>query len=146
MIGKHRWHWPEISHNGPPVPGEVKRVSGSDLSRLCRAAVAAGWSATGRPSWLDAHASELEFAYLTARVVESPEALRCLATVRPAVGDAVAFTVDVSMKTFARLPTITPNETVELLHRLLASAPFLSVDSMPGWRDDAGLEGSPGDG
>jgi hypothetical protein len=43
----------------------------------------------------------------------------------------VAFTLDVSRKTFDRLPTITAGETVALLHRFMATAPFLPVESTP---------------
>lgn len=136
MIGRRRRPWPRISHNGPQVPGEVKKISESDLSRLTLAAVTAGWSARGRPSWLEVHIGGIESIYLTARVVESPEALRCLVTASLRDGAMLAFTLDVSRKTFDRLPTITPGETVELLHSLLATPPFLPVDSMAGPNHD----------
>lgn len=95
------------------------------------AAITAGWSAAGRPIWLEASVRDIECAYLTAQVVEGPGVLRCLVTVCRRDGDMVAFTLDVSGKTFDGLPTITATETVALLHRFMATAPFLPVESMP---------------
>ncbi|MDX3004421.1 hypothetical protein PWY87_22220 [Kribbella solani] len=109
-----------------------------DLERLTSDAVDAHWSATGRPKWLEMNGGDVDHAYLTARVVEGPNVLRCLATLRPrGSGDLVAFTLDVSRREFDRLPTLTPIQVVGLLHDALAAAPFLPLDSAP----DPGREG-----
>jgi hypothetical protein len=130
-----RWNrrraWPQTGDNGRPVPGEVKTVSIRGLSRLTEDAIAAGWSARGRPGWLESRTRRIKRCYLTARIVESPGVLRRLVTIF-LQDDMVAFTLDVSDSTFYRLPTITADEVVDLLHGYMATAPFVPLD----WASD----------
>jgi hypothetical protein len=66
---------------------------------------------------------------LTACIVESPGGPRCLVAIFLQDG-VLTFTLDVSNRAFGRLPTITADERVGLLHTYLASAPFVPLDWM----------------
>lgn len=125
-----RGRWPQVTHNGPPVPGEVKRLSIEDLKRLTATADAKpGWSATGRRAWLIENAPHLESAFMSAYTIEEPGVLRCVVSPSRVDGSLGAFTLDVSRSDFDQLPTISRRDSVELLHRLLHGLPVIPLDS-----------------
>jgi hypothetical protein len=118
-----------VNRGGQSTPGEVKRVSVAELASLTASAASEGWSASGRPSWLEANAEQLRWAFLTVFAIESPGVFRCFVTPEQFDGSLAVFTLDVAIKHFNRLPALSDLEAVELLHRLLTSQPVIPLDA-----------------
>lgn len=130
FIRRRTWQWPNVDHFGMAIPSEVKKIDVVQLRRLTDKAVrTSGWSGVGRPRWLRENSARIDSAFLFAYTVEPPDVYRCPVTVTMADGAMFAFPLDVEIADYRKLPTLTPEEVVDLLHFVLTRGPFIPVES-----------------
>ncbi|MFB9833004.1 hypothetical protein [Actinoallomurus acaciae] len=129
MFGRRRRRrWPSVDLYVPGGRGDIKTLSVPRLESLMSAAPEHGWSAVGRPSWLDANRHDIRSLLIVIVGTAEPPVYRCLVTAVLGDGSGGAFTLDVSPADFAALPDITPAESTRLAHLYLASFPPLDLD------------------
>lgn len=121
--------WPYAKSGAHRIPGDVKRLSMSDMERLhFIASREPGVSAKGRPLWTAANASEIERAYLMAVSIECSGWWRCVAIPYRTDGSMVQFSIGVPVTDFSRLPTISWVETAELVRTLIGRQEHVPLD------------------
>jgi hypothetical protein len=120
--------WPTIDLYMKAGRGDIKALSPSDLEHLMVVAREKGWSAVGRPAWLDAHKDPIRSLWMVVFGLEEPALLRCMVIAVLDDGSGGSFTLDVSLADFNRLPDATPEELAMLGHLYLAHFPPLELD------------------
>lgn len=129
FMRRHTWRWPSVDHFGISVPSEVKKIDVTRLQQLTDKAVQTSeWSGIGRPRWLRANSARISSAFLFAFSLEARDVYRCPVTVEMADGALFAFPLDMAVSDYQELPTLTPEEVVDLLHFFLTRGPFLPVE------------------
>lgn len=129
FTGEHGRPWPPVeSFAGATVPGDIKRLSMTQLARLMATARERSFSANGRPQWLSDRRATVSDILLTVMADESPAVYRCVVTVLTGPAEAGNFTLDVSVNDFDALPSLDRNALVRLSHTLLHAFPPVPLD------------------
>lgn len=129
LRGRRRYKWPTTNVYSPRGRGDIKELSAADLRRLTNTAEESGWSAVGRPVWLQEHLEEIHSIWLVVFGAEGPSTYRCIVAVSLNDGSRSSFTLDVSAATFNALTDVSRETLTTLAHRYLEEFPPLDLDA-----------------
>lgn len=127
MFGSRASRWPTIDYYQPGGPSQIKVLSVGELQTLIGIARSNGWSAIGRPGWIEQHIGSIASVRLVIFGPEGDAAYRCIALVVLGDNTGYRFTIDVQRVSFDKFRDITQEELVLLAHRQLSSYPFLPL-------------------
>jgi hypothetical protein len=124
---------------GIDVPYAIKIVSPAEIESLVHDAMRAGFSGTGRPSWLARHREEIRRAWAHAMFFESSPSpsWRCMFTLEMSGRTFVNMPIDVHPRRFTELQDADRAQERRLLRQFLESIPILDVEG-----DDQSTDGT----